>query len=139
MALFSRGESTSDMNPQITRWGKLALIGLGVLLLGALIVGTFIYGSRQVDDTPAVQTEETAPATESATPTPQQAENSTINSTPSQTPSAQSVAPTPTTGPQAVPVTGAEDLVPYITTALALLGWHLYRSRKQLRQVQRNL
>ena len=140
MALFRREDTTSDMNPQITRWGKLVLVALGTLTIAGLVIGTFIYGSRQTTIPPPTQTEQTVtPAADSepsqtneqsATPVPSD-EVTQPRSLPSQS--------APTTGPQAVPTTGPQDWVPYIATALVLLGWQLRHSRRQLGIAQRTL
>lgn len=152
-----RSELSSNMNPRTAQIAKLLLVGLGVLLIIALVAGSFIYGnqkrervqrqnqesSEQEEGTPAEEAPATAPPSPSNEPNSGQnsdgsrkQEESARNEATNNAPPPPSVQSTPSAaagagGAQAVPNTGPEDYAAFIAAGLVIMAWMYRRSRHQ--------
>jgi len=147
------------MNVKGSGRGLLLVLGVGIVI--ALVVATFLYGEqkrREVEDGGTVtelteeqqaeqpeqqdqpaqdqqqnQQEQTQPQDQTQQP-PTQQDQQAQGSNPSQQ-------PTIATGPQAegvqsVPNTGPEDWAPFVTAGLVFITMHYLRGRKTLKQAE---
>lgn len=98
----------------------------GLLLIGVIVVATFLYGNRQRqaqirDDQTATEQSEQAPQTDENTPVEEEAPAPAAPA-----PTAPAAEPAPTRTPE----TGASDLIPLALLTAAY--WAHRRSRRQL-------
>ena len=150
-ALFRRGEYTSEMNPAVAKWGRIALVILGILVIVGLVAGTFAYGNRRRQAVenggqPATEQPQEQPSQSQPQPAPPQAPEATNNQPTApesaQTPSSPAPAestPQSSSGsnlPETVPNTGPEDWAPFVGSAIVLLGWYYRRSQRKLLDAQ---